>query len=139
MPAGILVRNTSVPFRYTTAPSSRRTRSVRPPYADGSLTLKARRKYVVVYFALLFGPYPTSVASSLSPYPSSAAPLFQPVSSKDLARQAVPWSAPVSRYFQTAPVGTSTDCCARGGDDEIAQTTSAAAAMRSSDAGRREI
>jgi hypothetical protein len=52
--------------------------------------VNAWRKYVVMYLALLFGPYDTIVASSPSPYPNCAAPLFQALSLKVRARHAVP-------------------------------------------------
>src|SRR6266702_3509823 len=47
------------------------------------------------------------VASSPSPYPSWAGPEGHRLSSKPDALQAVPWSVPSSRYFQTEPVATS--------------------------------
>src|SRR5687767_4249173 len=96
----MLLRNTSAPFRYTTAPSSRRRRRVNAAKAEGLATVNARRKYVVTYLALAFGPKETTVASSPSPYPSWAAPDVQDPSAKPAARQAVPWFDPLSRYFQ---------------------------------------
>ena len=47
-PDGRLSRNTSTPFRYTTAPSSRRNRNNNPDTTDGSPNSNDRRKYVVV-------------------------------------------------------------------------------------------
>jgi hypothetical protein len=41
---GMLLRNTSVPFTYTTAPSSRFSASVSDPKSEGSLTVNAWRK-----------------------------------------------------------------------------------------------
>src|SRR5436189_1313584 len=47
-----------------------------------------------------------TVVSSPSPKPICGMPLDHPVSSNTDARQAVPWSVPSSRYFQTAFVWT---------------------------------
>ena len=46
----MFVRKTSVPFRYTTAPSSRISRMASEAICAGSATVNARRKYVVMYF-----------------------------------------------------------------------------------------
>src|ERR1051325_2198147 len=53
-----------------------------------------------MYFWLAFGPKLSMVLSSPSPYPNCAGPLLQAVSLKLRAVQAVPWSVPLSRYFQ---------------------------------------
>src|SRR6185503_9312876 len=47
-----------------------------------------------------------TVVSSPSPKPNCGTPLDHPLSSKAEARQAVAWSDPSSRYFQTTLVGT---------------------------------
>src|SRR5262245_40415703 len=60
----------------------------------------------------------TTVASGLpgaSPYPNSAGPLFHEVSLKEGVIQFVPWSVPVSRYFQTDPVETRKSIAALAG------------------------
>jgi hypothetical protein len=63
--------------------------------------VKALRKYVVMYLAFAFGPNGTTVASSPSPYPNCPVPLNHAASLNPTARQAVPWSLPFAKYFQT--------------------------------------
>jgi hypothetical protein len=67
LPPGMLPRCTSVPLRYTTAPSSYNRVNVRLWNNEGSETLNVLRKYVVMYLAPLLGPKLTTVASSPSP------------------------------------------------------------------------
>ena len=56
VPVGMLERITSVPFTYTTAPSSRTRPSAAAVTFDASATSKVLRKYVVMYFELDEGP-----------------------------------------------------------------------------------
>src|SRR5262245_3699469 len=55
-----------------------------------------------------FVPARRMVTSSPSPNPNSAGPDFHSLSLKSSARHAAPSSLPLSRYFQSAPRGTST-------------------------------
>src|SRR5205809_8086063 len=73
-------------------------------YDAALFTANACLKYVVVY--LLFGSVPNELVVNgsrpiESPNPSGAGPANQLPSSKSLAYHAVPWSTPLSRYFQT--------------------------------------
>jgi len=67
VPVGMLERITSVPFTYTTAPSSRTRPKAAAATFDASATSNVLRKYVVMYFELDDGPKLTTVASSPSP------------------------------------------------------------------------
>ena len=67
----MLLRATSTPFRYTTAPSSRSSASWSCGIDAGSFTVKLLRKYVVMKLPDVqvgaLGPQWISVASSPSP------------------------------------------------------------------------
>src|ERR1044071_9566887 len=82
VPVGMLLRQTSTPLTYTTAPSSRIKLRFSDVNCAGFVTVIARRKYVVMYFFLGLDPNDTIVCSPPSTYPNSPEPVRQELSLK---------------------------------------------------------
>ena len=99
VPVGMLERTTSVPFRYTTAPSSRLRLQRHRRATVAAFTVNWRRKYVVRYFVARVRTerhHRRLVAVAVAELRRRPAPTR--CRRTPGARHAVPWFDPLSRY-----------------------------------------
>jgi hypothetical protein len=96
-PVPMLDLHTSLPFKYTIAPSSRTRDMFSAEYTLGFVTVNVFRKFITTLFTL------EVVFSSPRPYPMGVSPDFHVVSTKLAAVHVAPGDVVESRYFHDAP------------------------------------